>query len=195
MDTGKTRDSLVNPGGNASAWHGAHIITYSLLDQCHEEGLITGVGDDIFRIAGVKLFLDGSAGGRTAYMKTPYEPTAEGQPDNYGLQCQTAETTEEIVMKAHKWGYQVTPHAIGDAAIERIRAFAAGGGHVVVLGDSSGTSKNPTPGARCECEARAFPRATPPWSSKFLPTPRPLSAPASTAAARRRQLARESART
>lgn len=92
----------------------------NLLDQCHEEGLITGVGDDIFRIAGVKLFLDGSAGGRTAYMKTPYEPTAEGQPDNYGLQCQTAETTEEIVMKAHKWGYQVTPHAIGDAAIEQI---------------------------------------------------------------------------
>lgn len=88
----------------------------NILDQCHEEGLITGVGDAWFRVAGVKIFLDGSAGGRTAFMSKHYE----NEPHNYGLQCLTAETTEEIVLKAHKWGYQVTPHAIGDAAIEQI---------------------------------------------------------------------------
>ncbi|MGR3782033.1 MAG: amidohydrolase [Albimonas sp.] len=102
----------------------------NVVDQCYEEGLVTGVGDDMFRIAGVKIFLDGSAGGRTALMSEPYEPETEGAPANYGLQCQTAQQTEDFVMKYHKWGYQVTPHAIGDAAIEQMlvayeKAYAA----------------------------------------------------------------------
>ena len=92
----------------------------NIVDQCYEEGLVTGVGDDMFRVAGVKIFLDGSAGGRTAYVSEPYEPETEGAPANYGLQCQTAEQTEAFVMKYHKMGYQMTPHAIGDAAIEQM---------------------------------------------------------------------------
>ena len=31
-------------------------------------GLISGTGDDMLMIGAVKLFLDGSAGGRTAWM-------------------------------------------------------------------------------------------------------------------------------
>ena len=63
-------------------------------------------------------------------MSEPYEPETEGAPANYGLQCQTAQQTEDFVMKYHKWGYQVTPHAIGDAAIEQMlvayeKAYAA----------------------------------------------------------------------
>jgi predicted amidohydrolase YtcJ len=35
-------------------------------------GLISGTGDDMLMVGAVKLFLDGSAGGRTAWMSEPY---------------------------------------------------------------------------------------------------------------------------
>src|SRR5579884_1509132 len=44
-------------------------------------GLQAGFGDDWLRFAGVKLFMDGAIGPKTAAMLDPYE----GQPDNRGL--------------------------------------------------------------------------------------------------------------
>src|SRR5690606_11246473 len=41
----------------------------SIVEECWRAGLISGVGDDLLRMGGVKIFLDGSAGGRTAWMK------------------------------------------------------------------------------------------------------------------------------
>jgi predicted amidohydrolase YtcJ len=40
----------------------------SIVPQCHDAGLISGTGDDMLMIGAVKIFLDGSAGGRTAWM-------------------------------------------------------------------------------------------------------------------------------
>ncbi len=88
----------------------------SIVEDCWRAGLISGVGDDMLRVGGVKIFLDGSAGGRTAWMTRPYE----GEPDNIGVQMLPDETVESIVRDCHDRGYQMACHAIGDGAIEQL---------------------------------------------------------------------------
>ncbi|QDL91718.1 amidohydrolase [Paroceanicella profunda] len=94
----------------------------SIVDQAAERGLVTGAGDEMFRIGGVKLFTDGSMSGRTAAVSKPYE----GSTDNYGLMLLSDEECAALVLKAHKLGYQMAIHAIGDVAIEQvIKAYEA----------------------------------------------------------------------
>jgi predicted amidohydrolase YtcJ len=88
----------------------------SIVEDCWRAGLISGAGDDMLRVGGVKIFLDGSAGGRTAWMSAPYE----GEPDNTGVKMLPDETVEAIVRDCHDRGYQMVCHAIGDGAIEQL---------------------------------------------------------------------------
>ena len=88
----------------------------SIVEDCWRAGLISGVGDDMLRVGAVKIFLDGSAGGRTAWMTKPYL----GEPDNIGVQMLPDETVESIVRDCHDRGYQMACHAIGDGAIEQL---------------------------------------------------------------------------
>ena len=79
-------------------------------------GVRSGFGDDWLRIGNAKLFSDGSIGGRTARMRRPYE----GEPDNYGIWMIPPEEIKAKVLRAHRAGFQIGIHAIGDAAIELI---------------------------------------------------------------------------
>ncbi|MEX2518526.1 MAG: amidohydrolase [Paracoccaceae bacterium] len=88
----------------------------SIVDECWRSGRISGAGDDMLRLGGVKIFLDGSAGGRTAWMKTPYK----GEPDNIGVRMLPDQEVEALVRSCHDKGYQMACHAIGDAAIEQL---------------------------------------------------------------------------
>jgi predicted amidohydrolase YtcJ len=88
----------------------------SIVPQCHAAGLVSGTGDDMLMIGAVKLFLDGSAGGRTAWMNEPYL----GEDKTTGVQMLSNEDLERQVMEAHVKGYQLACHAIGDAAIEQL---------------------------------------------------------------------------
>ena len=88
----------------------------SIVPQCFEAGLISGTGDDMLTIGAVKLFLDGSAGGRTAWMTKPYL----GGDDVTGVQMIPTQELEWMVMDLHEKGYQLACHAIGDAAIEQL---------------------------------------------------------------------------
>ncbi|WP_274629060.1 amidohydrolase [Arvimicrobium flavum] len=88
----------------------------SIVEECWRAGLLSGSGDDMLRVGGVKVFLDGSAGGRTAWMTKPYE----GEPDNIGVQMLPDETVEAVVRDCHDRGYQMVCHAIGDGAIEQL---------------------------------------------------------------------------
>jgi predicted amidohydrolase YtcJ len=88
----------------------------SIVPQCCAAGLISGTGDDMLMIGAVKLFLDGSAGGRTAWMNEPYL----GEDKTTGVQMLSNEDLERQVMEAHVKGYQLACHAIGDAAIEQL---------------------------------------------------------------------------
>lgn len=94
----------------------------SIVERCFAAGLVTGSGNDMFRIGGVKLFLDGSAGGRTAWMKQAYA----GQPDNFGIQILSDNQLSDLVGRYADMGYTMVCHAIGDAAIDQlIRAYEA----------------------------------------------------------------------
>lgn len=88
----------------------------SIVPQCHDAGLISGTGDDMLMIGAVKIFLDGSAGGRTAWMSEPYL----GEDKTTGVQMLSDEDLERQVLDAHAKGYQLACHAIGDAAIEQL---------------------------------------------------------------------------
>lgn len=79
-------------------------------------------------LVGVKLFQDGALAPRTAALSEGYD----GEPENRGLLYWSQQELDELTAEAHRGGFQVSIHAIGDAAIasalEAIsRASAAGG--------------------------------------------------------------------
>lgn len=64
-------------------------------------------------VKGVKVFLDGSLGVKTALLSEPYE-----DDDTCGCQLMDEYELEKIVRDAERKGYQVALHAIGDRAID-----------------------------------------------------------------------------
>ncbi len=83
------------------------------LETLAKLGIKTGFGDEWLRVGPAKLFLDGSIGGRTARMSAPYE----GETDNVGLWMYDPKEIHEKMLNAHRAGFQLCAHAIGDAAI------------------------------------------------------------------------------
>ena len=78
-------------------------------------GIRTGFGDDWLRIGAVKVFADGSLVGRTAAVHDEYAgPNGGGR--GY-LQADAADLQATIIA-AHRSGWQVATHAIGDRAID-----------------------------------------------------------------------------
>lgn len=88
----------------------------SIVEDCWKMGLVSGAGDDMLRVGAVKIFLDGSAGGRTAWMTEPYKD----EPGNLGVQMLPDEQVFALVQDYHDKGYALACHAIGDGAIEQI---------------------------------------------------------------------------
>ena len=71
-----------------------------------------GTGDDWVRIAGVKGFMDGSAGSRTAYFFEPFSDSAGYR----GLMQQPESDMRAWIGAADSAGLQLAVHAIGDRA-------------------------------------------------------------------------------
>ena len=93
-------------------------------EEARSAGLMTGQGDDMLRIGPVKLFADGSAGGKTAAMTLPYICACQ----NRGLFVYEDRALSELVADYHGRGYQFAIHAIGDAAIDQaLNAVEAAG--------------------------------------------------------------------
>lgn len=96
-------------------------LTHKGLDDALTTGIESGVGDDLFRVGGVKLFADGTLGSRTAAMLEPYDGTSETGMDLIG-----AAEMRETVGRAVRGGLSVAVHAIGDrASRSALDAFAA----------------------------------------------------------------------
>ncbi|MGW7585199.1 amidohydrolase [Kitasatospora sp. NPDC054768] len=73
------------------------------------------------RAAGVKMYLDGSPQGRTAWLTEPYQERPEGTPEGY-RGYPTVEDPEVVldqVRTAYARGWQVLAHVNGDAAIDQ----------------------------------------------------------------------------
>ncbi len=79
-------------------------------------GLHSGFGDDRFRLGPIKIMIDGSSSGPTAATIDPYT----SNPSDHGILSMTQEQTDDIVMRAHCGGWQVTSHAVGDRAVTMI---------------------------------------------------------------------------
>ncbi len=79
-------------------------------------GIATGLGDEDLRIGPVKIFSDGSLLGRTAAM---HEPFAD-EPANRGYLQRSREELMELVVRAHRGGWQIATHAIGDLAVDTV---------------------------------------------------------------------------
>ena len=72
------------------------------------------------RIAGMKMTLDGSPQGKTAWLSHPYFVAPQGQgPDYAGYPAMTLEQVEDEVLDAFASNRQVLAHCNGDAAIDR----------------------------------------------------------------------------
>ncbi|MFP6742719.1 MAG: amidohydrolase [Alphaproteobacteria bacterium] len=93
-----------------------------IVEEAHGKGLVTGVGDDYMKVGPVKIFTDGSAGGRTAAMHEPYL----GEPENKGIFLFSDDEVNDMVLDVHAKGYQLAIHAIGDAAIDQTLAAVRG---------------------------------------------------------------------
>jgi predicted amidohydrolase YtcJ len=88
-----------------------HLPLYQL-DDAIRIGLYSGFGGDWIRVGGVKMFLDGALGSRTALMFEPYEGS-----EARGIQVLDAGEFRYQVRRAAKAGLASTVHAIGDAAV------------------------------------------------------------------------------
>lgn len=73
-----------------------------------------------YRIGGVKLTLDGSPQGKTAWLSHPYHVPPSGQSDDYvGYSIMSTEDAAGHVTKAFENRWQILCHANGDAAIDQ----------------------------------------------------------------------------
>ena len=87
-----------------------------IVAKAHDAGMVSGTGDDMLMTGAVKIFLDGSAGGRTAWMSKPYL----GADATCGVAMLRDNELTDLVLDYHAKGYQLACHAIGDAAIGQL---------------------------------------------------------------------------
>lgn len=79
-------------------------------------GLHSGFGDDWLKFGPVKIFADGSLIGRTAAMFEDFE----NEPGNNGYFQMDEAKLHSLIIKAHRSGWQVATHAIGDRAVSSV---------------------------------------------------------------------------
>jgi predicted amidohydrolase YtcJ len=79
-------------------------------------GLRTGLGDDWLRIGPMKIFTDGSLIGHTAAMTADFADL----PGERGVLQGDRDDLVEAIVAAHRGGWRVAAHAIGDAAIDLV---------------------------------------------------------------------------
>jgi predicted amidohydrolase YtcJ len=93
------------------------------LDEFIGRGLVTGkalredeAGGPLLRMGPLKLFIDGTLGGQTAWMRKPYRD----KPETSGFAVLEKEKLEYFARKAAGAGMQVIVHSIGDAGTEAV---------------------------------------------------------------------------
>ncbi|MDQ3780875.1 MAG: amidohydrolase family protein, partial [Chloroflexota bacterium] len=107
-------------------------------------GVIGGFGDDLLRLEGIKLMVDGGMSDRTARMFAPYLD----EPDNRGTWVVAPERLPALIRWVHDLGWPMDIHTCGDEAQETVvRAFA------------SAQEANPQPWLRHRVHHAYFPTA------------------------------------
>lgn len=93
---------------------GRHAVLYGSADRAHELRQASSLHDPGANrlVGGIKMFLDGTLLGRTAYLREPYTD----DPAQAGLLTMTPTEAALRAEEAHLAGFQVCIHATGDAA-------------------------------------------------------------------------------
>ncbi|SHJ82614.1 hypothetical protein SAMN02745751_03466 [Dethiosulfatibacter aminovorans DSM 17477] len=86
------------------------------VDDFLKRFLHTGLGNDFFRIGPVKLWADGTLGGRTAWLLEDYDD----EPGQKGIAVYEDDEMTDIIKKCQDNNLQMCIHSIGDAALEQI---------------------------------------------------------------------------
>ncbi|HEY4385156.1 MAG TPA: amidohydrolase [Ktedonobacteraceae bacterium] len=101
------------------------ILPRQMLPQLRSYG-INNEQNDLLRVAGIKIFADGTLGSQTAAMLESFE----GNPGNYGILSTQEQEMKDVVRDAAEMGLTIAIHAIGDRAarvaldaIERAQMF------------------------------------------------------------------------
>ncbi len=81
-----------------------------------DQGYGSAQNGDYFKIGPLKLLTDGSIGGQTALLSSPYA----SNPETCGVAVLSKRELRQLVELATINGMQVAAHAIGDAAIEMV---------------------------------------------------------------------------
>jgi predicted amidohydrolase YtcJ len=89
------------------------ILPRHALPELKALGLRAGFGDDMLRLAGIKIFADGTLGSQTAAMLAGFE----GDPSNRGILAIPEAAMMETVSTASELGLSIAIHAIGDRAV------------------------------------------------------------------------------
>lgn len=91
-------------------------IAFKLLPKLAVMHHLNGDSSSNVKIGFIKLFADGSLGSRTAALAKPYSD----MPASKGMLFQTTEKLGKLISEAHKAGFQVAVHAIGDRAVASV---------------------------------------------------------------------------
>ena len=92
-----------------------HSPTVDSIKFATSLGLRTGIGSDLLKIGPIKIYQDGSLGGRTAAMEESYFDTS-----SRGVIIYSQNQLNELTLDAHKAGFQIAIHGIGDRAMNMI---------------------------------------------------------------------------
>jgi predicted amidohydrolase YtcJ len=87
-----------------------------VLEEAFRRGPLRAGPDDLFSLRSIKLYADGALGSRGAHLKAPYSD----DPKRTGLVLTPLRDLEVISRRALAAGFQVSTHAIGDAAIHDV---------------------------------------------------------------------------
>ncbi len=107
-------------------------------------GIHSGFGNDMLRIAGIKIFTDGTPFAKTAWMYEDYPDGGNGRLVLPGENdAQRADELKKMIIYAHKYGFQLGIHAVGgkatdlciDSFIQAEREEPKGLRHYVIHGD------------------------------------------------------------
>jgi len=131
-----------------------------IADAAWEAGLRPwrpGDADALLRWGGVKVFADGSAGGRTAAFIEPY------LGGGHGILTFPDAAMRALLEKFHAQGWQLDIHAIGDAAIEQVLSAMEAAGATPECRHRIEHCGFVTPGQRARMLARGI-----------LPVPQPI---------------------
>jgi len=105
----------------ASLPRAAVQLTYEGHERMAAFGRITGDGNEALRVGAIKIFADGGFTGPAAYTSLPYK----GEDEYRGQLNMSEADLETLILNAHRDGWQLGIHAIGDEAINLTVAYLA----------------------------------------------------------------------